>query len=193
MGHNRLGEPIYTGANLHLGSPVLVPKPPRPILVLVAAASENNVIGLDGSLPWSLPRDLAHFKRITLGHSVIMGRKTFDEIGKPLPGRLNIVITRQPDWASPGVETAQTLEGAIELAELASPGDTHMVIGGGQIYRLALPLAHRIELTRVHTRAQGDTTFPDLDERWRLIDRIDHEPDESNAHALSFLSYLKQD
>lgn len=168
------------------------PHPHRPTLVLVAAASENNVIGVGGGLPWSLPRDLAHFKRVTLGHAVIMGRKTFDEIRKPLPGRLNIVVTRQTGWSAPGVETALDLGAAIAIAERASPGDTHMVIGGGQIYRLAVPMADRIELTRVHARVEGDTTFPDLDETWELTAQIDHAPDESNPLGMSFLSYQRR-
>lgn len=165
--------------------------PTRPTLVLVAAVSENGVIGADGGLPWSLPRDLAHFKAVTMGHAVIMGRRTFDEIKKPLPGRLNIVITRRPDWSHPGVEPARSLAEAIEIAERAAPGDTHMIIGGGQIYRLALPLAQRVELTRIHAHIPGDTTFPDLDDAWTLTHHERHEPDATNAYPMSFLSYAR--
>ncbi len=162
-----------------------------PILVLVAAASENHVIGLAGGMPWSLPRDLAHFKSTTIGHAVIMGRRTFDEIQRPLPGRLNIVVTRQPEWSRPGVETAENLDAAIQIAEHAAPGDTHMIIGGGQIYRLALPRAQRIELTRIHAHIEGDTSFPELGDEWTLQRRVDHPADERNAHAISFLSYRR--
>lgn len=169
------------------------PGPDRPTLVLVAAATENNVIGLDGDLPWSLPRDLAHFRRVTWGHAIIMGRRTFDQVGKALPGRLNIVVTRQTDWSRPETRVAHTLDEAIRIAEDANPGDTHMVIGGGEIYRLALPLAQAIELTRIHTRLEGDTTFPELDDRWVLERREDHEADEANPHAMSFLRYRRSD
>ena len=163
----------------------------HPILVLVAAASENNVIGLDGDLPWTLPRDLAHFKRVTWGHAIIMGRRTFDQVGKALPGRLNIVITRQRDWSRPDTRVAHALEDAVRIAEEANPGDTHMIIGGGEIYRLALPLAHAVELTRVHARVEGDTTFPELGEDWVLERREDHGPDEANPLAMSFLRFVR--
>lgn len=142
-------------------------------------------------MPWSLPRDLAHFKRITMGHAIIMGRRTFDEIRKPLPGRLNIIITRDPVWSAPGVERAENLDDAIAIAERASPGDTHMIVGGGQIYRLALPRAQRIELTRIHAEIEGDTTFPELGEAWELVSSERHEADEANPHAMSFQSYRR--
>ncbi len=162
-----------------------------PAVVLVAAASENNVIGRDGGLPWRLPDDLAHFKRLTMGHAIIMGRATYEESGRPLPGRTNIVITTREDWKPEGVQTARSLEHAFEIADAAHPHQDRMVIGGGQIYRLALPLATRIELTRIHAQVQGDTTFPELGECWVETARSDHPADDRHAHAFSFLTYTR--
>ena len=128
-------------------------------IVLVAAVAENGVIGRDGALPWHLPADLAHFKRVTWGHPILMGRRTFAVIGRALPGRRNIVLTSNPNFVAPGVETAASLKQALSLA-----GDVPqiMVIGGAELYRAALPLARRIYLTRVHARIEGDAFFPDF-------------------------------
>lgn len=138
-------------------------------IVLVVARADNGVIGRDGALPWHLPRDLAHFRALTLGKPVIMGRRTFEAIGRPLPGRHNIVLTRSATWQQPGVERASGIQAALAIA-----GDAPeiMVIGGGEIYAAALPLAHRIELTQVHAKPSGDAHFPALDpllwrEEWR--------------------------
>ena len=130
-------------------------------VVLVAAVADNGVIGADGELPWHLPDDLAHFRRVTTGNVVIMGRKTFESIGRPLPGRTNIVVTRNPDWSADGVVTAPSLTGALDLAE-EYDGDA-MVIGGGEIYALAMPLADRQVLTEVHAAPDGDACYPAFD------------------------------
>jgi dihydrofolate reductase len=130
-------------------------------VVLVAAVADNGVIGADGQLPWHLPDDLAHFKQVTTGNVVIMGRKTFESIGRPLPRRTNIVVTRQPDWAADGVVTASSLTDALEVAE-EYDGDA-MVIGGSQIYALAMPLADRQVLTEVRATPEGDVTYPPFD------------------------------
>ncbi|RNC72712.1 MAG: dihydrofolate reductase [Desulfuromonadales bacterium] len=129
------------------------------IITLIAAMDENRVIGKDGSMPWHLPDDLARFRAITLGHPVIMGRKTFASIGRPLPGRLNIVLTRQEGYAPDGVVVARTLAEALTLAGAA--GEV-FICGGGQVYRAAMPLAHRVLLTVVQGAFPGDTTFPEL-------------------------------
>lgn len=154
-------------------------------IVLVAAVAENGIIGRNGTMPWHLPADLAHFKRLTLGHPIVMGRRTFEAVGRPLPGRRNIVVTRNPDFAASGVETAASLEQALALA-----GDAPqvMVIGGGELYRAALPLARRIHLTRVHARPDGDTRFPELDtSEWRETERRTRPTDADNSYALSFI------
>ena len=133
---------------------------------LIVAVSRNGVIGLDNQLPWHLPEDLKYFKSVTMGKPLIMGRKTFESIGRPLPGRTNIVITRDSGWHAEGVEVAQTLLQAMTLARLACAQaelNEIMVIGGEQIYRLALPVADRLYLTEVQAEVEGDAFFPAYD------------------------------
>jgi dihydrofolate reductase len=143
-------------------------------VVLVAAVADNGVIGAGGELPWHLPDDLAHFRRVTTGNVVIMGRKTFESIGRPLPRRTNIVVTRQPDWAADGVITASSLTDALDVAE-EYDGDA-MVIGGSQIYTLAMPLADRQVLTEVHSSPEGDVTYPRFDRaEWEETRREEHD------------------
>jgi dihydrofolate reductase len=158
-------------------------------VVLVVAVARGGVIGRDGKLPWHLPADLAHFKRLTLGHAVIMGRATFESIGKPLPQRLNIVLSRQPDFAPPGVRVVASLADAYALA--AAHGGPAMVIGGARVYAQALPDAQRVELTQIHADVAGDTHFPPLGPDWREVAREDHTADARNAHAYSFFSYRR--
>jgi len=146
-------------------------------ITLVVARAANGVIGRDGGLPWHLREDLQHFKRLTVGKPVVMGRKTFESIGKPLPGRHNIVVTRQADWRADGVTTAPNLAEAIVAAGLdpRTRAPEIMVIGGGEIYAQALPLAGCIQLTEVHADVAGDTRFPALDPaQWRETARADH-------------------
>lgn len=143
-------------------------------VVLVAAYAEGRVIGNDGAIPWHLPEDFAHFKALTLGHTLVMGRATYDSIGRPLPGRTTIVITRDPEWAAPGVLVAHSWPAALEAAA-SLPGDV-MVAGGAQIYALALPDATHQVLTEVHLRADGDTFYPEFDPgEWSQRERIDRE------------------
>ena len=143
-------------------------------VVLVAAVADNGVIGADGELPWHLPDDLAHFRRVTTGNVVIMGRKTYESIGRPLPRRTNIVVTRQPDWTADGVITASSLTDALDVAE-EYDGDA-MVIGGSQIYALAMPLADRQVLTEVHATPEGDVTYPPFDRaEWEETRREEHD------------------
>ena len=127
---------------------------------IIVAASANNVIGDEGQLPWSLPEDLQHFKAVTMGKPMVMGRATYESIGRTLPGRRTIILTRQRDFAAEGCEVAPSPAAALEAA-----GDAEevMIVGGGEIYRLFLPMAHRIYLTRVQAEINGDTTFPELD------------------------------
>ena len=162
------------------------------MIAFVVAVAENSVIGQKGDLPWSrLPDDLQHFKRLTLGHPVVMGRRTFDSLGRALPKRPNIVITRQPGWTAPGCETAASVLGALARAREL---DTEVfVIGGGEIYREALPAADVVYLTEVHHRFEGDASFPPLSPtEWREETRERHEADERHAYAFSFVTLRRR-
>lgn len=145
------------------------------LLSMIAAVAENGVIGADNQLPWHIPEDLKYFKQMTLGKPIIMGRKTFDSIVRPLPGRLNIVITRQPEWCADGVEVVTTLPAALAIAEdycRQNACSEAMIVGGAGIYELALPQAQRLYLTEVHQQVAGDTFFPALDAAlWQEVSR----------------------
>lgn len=144
-----------------------------PPLALIVAQAANRVIGRDNQLPWHLPEDLRHFKRVTLGKPIIMGRKTYESIGRPLPGRHNIVLSRQSDWCAQGVSCCASLDGALALAAAEEPAEI-LVIGGEGIYRLALPRAVKIYLTQVHREYSGDAFFPSLEgDAWEETNRSD--------------------
>jgi len=152
---------------------------------LIVAMAVNRVIGRAEALPWRLPADLAHFKRVTMGRPVIMGRRTWESIGRALPGRRNIVVTRTPGYAAPGCEVVDSLEAAWRAAAGA---DEAFVIGGGALYEEALASADRIYLTEVEGEVEGDTRFPDFDRsRWREVELARQPADERHAHALRFL------
>ncbi|MGB5102121.1 MAG: dihydrofolate reductase [Steroidobacteraceae bacterium] len=156
---------------------------------IIVATDDRGGIGRDGRLPWHLPEDLRRFKRITMGKPIVMGRRTWGSIGRPLPGRHNIVVSRQPGLAAPGA----TVAGSLEAALLAA-GDVPevCVIGGAEIYRLALPLAREIHLTRVHASVDADTYFPALDPaEWEEIGREDRPADERHAHPYSFVKLVR--
>ncbi len=157
---------------------------------IIAALATNNVIGRDNQLPWHMPADLKRFKQLTTGHHLLMGRKTFESVGVPLPGRITVVISRSPDFAPPGVAVARSLDEAISKAEAA--GDSEIFIGGGQeIFRQMLHRADRMYLTRVHAEPAGDTFFPEFDDvnEWHLADAEHYEADERNPYPYSFLTY----
>lgn len=156
-------------------------------LALIVAMSENRVIGREGRLPWRLSADLRRFKRLTLGHHLIMGRKTFESIGRVLPGRTSIVISRRAGYAIPEAAVASSLEAALQWAQ----GDPEVfVIGGGELYRLALPHAERIYLTLVHAQVEGDTLFPKLrPDDWRVVEATRFPRDGQNEFDHSFLIY----
>lgn len=160
------------------------------IISIIAAMDRNNLIGRRFSgLPWHLPADLKHFKELTMGKPVIMGRTTFETIGRPLPGRLNIVMTRDPDFAALGVEVAGGVEGALTKAAEA---EEVMVIGGAEIYRQFLPMADRLYLTRLDATFRGDIYFPEVNwNAWREVSREFHQSDEKNPYAYTFLTYEK--
>jgi dihydrofolate reductase len=152
---------------------------------LIVAMAEGRVIGAGGRLPWHLPADLRHFRTLTLGKPIVMGRRTFESIGRPLPGRTNIVVTRDPEVRGAGVWVARDLETALAMAR---PLGEVMVIGGASIYARALPLCERIYLTEVHAKINGDTWFPDYDPgEWREYNRSDHPPDPANRYPYSFV------
>lgn len=154
-----------------------------PRLALICALAQNRAIGLNNQLPWHLPNDLQFFKRTTLGKAIIMGRKTYESIGKPLPGRRNIVITRQAHFAPAGVVVAHSLEDALQQADT----ETAFVIGGGQLYAQALPLAQQLYLTQVHTQLDGDTFFPEINlQHWQCLSQEHHPQDDRHAYAMDF-------
>jgi len=156
-----------------------------PCITLVVAVADNGVIGTAGRLPWHLPDDLEHFKSVTLGRPVLMGRRTCAAIGRSLPGRRNLVLTRSAAALPPGVEAVATLDEA--LTRCAGAPEL-CVIGGAEVYRLALPRATRIDLTRVHARPEGDVHFVLPDPReWREVTRAWHPADARHAHAMTFL------
>lgn len=148
---------------------------------LIVAVAENGVIGRNGALPWHVPSDLKTFRRLTLGKPVVMGRKTYDSIGKPLPGRDNIVVTRDAGFSAGGTECAASVDDALDIARRKATErgvDEIMVIGGAEIFALTLPLADRIYLTRIHARPDGDVTFPEPDPGiWREVSRSPLAPD----------------
>jgi dihydrofolate reductase len=156
------------------------------MISLVVAAAENNAIGKNNQLLWHLPNDLKFFKNITWAGVVIMGRKTFESVNKPLPGRLNIVVTGNAAWTAGGVLVANDLHQAIALAEKENFKEIS-IIGGGEIYKQAMPLADIIFMTRVHTSIDGDTYFPEIHTNyWTLIEKNDFLKDEKHAYDYSF-------
>ncbi len=161
------------------------------IVACIVAMAANRVIGRDGGLPWRLPADLKRFRRATTGHPIIMGRRTWESIGRPLPGRTSIVVTRRPDYEVPeGVLIAGSLSEALAAAAEAEGSGTVYVIGGATLYAEALPRADRLLLTLVHDSPAGDVDFPPLDEQdWTLVEEEERPADEKNAHDLTFLTY----
>ena len=156
------------------------------LISLIAALARDNVIGRHNLMPWHMPADLRHFKEVTLGKPVVMGRRTFESIGRPLPGRRNVVITRNAAWQVEGVEIASSLDDALAL--LSDYAEV-MIIGGGQLYAEALPRAHRLYLTHIERDVEGgDTWFPDYSiYQWQKVGvDIVHGPDDKNAHAYRF-------
>lgn len=157
------------------------------LVSIIAAMDRNRLIGSNNQLPWHLPADLAHFKQVTMGKPIIMGRKTYESIGRPLPGRTNIVLTRSPDFHAEGVVTANTLQQALDYASVE---DEVMIIGGSSIYELALPGADRLYLTYVESDCEGDAWFPEFDiERWRIVASEQHAADEKNSSDYRFVTY----
>jgi len=159
-------------------------------LSLIAALTSNNVIGRNNDLPWHLSTDLKRLKALTMGHHLIMGRRTYDSIGRPLPGRHIVVITHDPNFNAGGVQVVHSLEDAIQIA-VESSDEEPFIAGGGQIFEQAIHRADRMYLTRIHAEIEGDAFFPDFDDvsEWQLIDAEHFEADEKNDYPFSFLTY----
>ena len=157
---------------------------------ILVAVSDNGVIGAGNRLPWHLPADLKRFKALTMGHPIIMGRKTFESIGKPLPGRTNIVVTRQAEFQACGALVAHSIEDALLICENTTEV---FVIGGAEIYRQALPHADKIYLTRIHHAFEGNALLFDIDSaKWKETSRQDSSADTANPYPYSFLTYVRR-
>jgi len=165
-------------------------------IVLIAAIGENNVIGRNGQLPWRLKSDLAHFRALTVDKPVVMGRKTYESIGKPLKDRTNIVLTRDSDWAAPGTVPAASLDAAIEAAwqDAEKRGAQEiMVIGGSDVFAAAMPMADRLEITHVHAAPEGDALFPPIDPTtWAEVSRVKHPAGPDDDAGFSVATYSRR-
>jgi len=160
------------------------------MISIIVAASTNNVIGVGGDLPWKLSDDLRRFKRLTMGKPIVMGRRTWESIGRPLPGRQNIVLTRRTGYDAAGCDVVAS---PAEALDAAGGADEIMIIGGSQIYALFLPKASRLYMTRVDAEIDGDADFPEIDEReWRLVDSEAHQADDINQFAFEFRTYERK-
>ena len=166
-------------------------------LAIIVAVAQNGVIGRNNALPWYLPEDLRHFKRVTMGKPMVMGRRTFESIGKPLPGRTSIVITRNPAFRPAGVRLVSSLEAALELARQIALSDgarESVVIGGAEVYRAAIPLADRLYVTEVHAEVEGNALLSAIDwTRWRETSRERHAALPPNPYDYSFVCYTRAD
>ena len=162
----------------------------KPRVSLIVAMARNRVIGANNTLPWHLPADLRHFKTLTMGHHIVMGRKTYESIGKPLPGRTSVVVTRNVDYAPSDVIVVNSLESAIAAC---GNDEEIFVIGGAELYRQAITLADRIYLTEIDADISGDAHFTEFDRKlWQEAGRVSHAPDEKNAHAFHFVVYERK-
>lgn len=168
---------------------------PRIDIVLLAAVADNGIIGRDNGLPFRQSSDLKRFKQLSMGKPLVMGRKTYLSIGKPLPGRTNIVVTRDPSFNAVGIVTAMSLDAAMTVARgdaFRRGADTIVVIGGTDIFKQTMPLADRLEITHVHARPEGDVSFPPIEEtHWRATDRSDHPAGPQDEASFSYVTYLR--
>jgi dihydrofolate reductase len=156
------------------------------IISIIVAIAQNNVIGNNNQLIWHIPGDLKRFKLITMGHAVVMGRKTYESIGKPLPGRKNVIISRQNNFKAEGCQVYEFFEKALESLKTE---EEIFIIGGGEIYRLAMPLAHRIYLTKIHKNFPGDTFFPEINqEEWKILHEELISDDEKAGFSYSYIN-----
>jgi len=161
-------------------------------LSLIWAMDEQGLIGVNNKLPWKLPADMAWFRKNTLGKPILMGRKTFDSIGKPLPKRHNFILTTQVQLHIDGCSVVHDIGAAMQEAESLSQGEELMVIGGAEVYRLCLPQASRLYVTRIHEQFEGDAWFPEIDwSDWQLVSSQEYEADAENSHAYGLMVYQR--
>ena len=161
------------------------------LISLLVSISENNVIGKDNKIPWHISSDLKRFKRLTMGHHIIMGRKTYESIGKPLPGRTMIVLSKEQHSNQSSIIWAHSLQNALEIAKKAGD-DEAFIIGGAAIFKLAMPMAHKLYLTRVHAIVAGDTFFPQFDSsKWLLVNKATYPSSEQDEYPFTYLDYRK--
>ena len=162
------------------------------IKIIMAAIAKNNVIGKDNNLIWHLPADLRFFKQTTKGHTLIMGRKTFESLGNPLPHRDSLVVTRNKDYTSDGITVFHSLENALAYAEKKGL-EKVFILGGGEIYRQSMDIADKMIITEVHEEFDGDTNFPEIDkDTWKEISREEHKADEKNKYDFAFVEYVRK-
>ena len=160
------------------------------MITIIAAAAENNALGKDNDLVWHLPDDFKRFKRLTSGHYIIMGRKTFESFPKLLPDRTHVIITRKKDYNPENTIVVNSLEDALKVSKL---DEQPFIIGGGEIYEMGMEAAERIELTRVHGEFEADTYFPEIDEdNWKVVKEQFHEKDEKHDHSFTYLTYERR-
>lgn len=157
------------------------------MISIIVAQSNNRVIGKDNKLPWLIPNDMRHFKEITIGNVVIMGRKTYESIGKPLPKRLNIIVTRNKEFSAEGCIVVNSLASAIKKA---GTSDIY-IIGGGEIYKQSISISDRLLVTQVDIDVDGDAYFPEINSNWKINSKIDFKSDEKNPYNYSFIEYCK--
>lgn len=156
------------------------------MIALIACMDRNHVIGKDNQIPWHLPADLKYFKETTMGHTVVMGRKTFESIGKPLPGRRNVILTRDKGFRVEGAEVVHTVEEVLKRQE------DLFIIGGATIYEQFMPYAEKLYITKIEAEFEGDAFFPPIDETWQLVTCLPGVQDEKNPYVFSFLTYEKR-
>lgn len=160
------------------------------IISIIVAMGRNRVIGIKNALPWKLPADMEHFRQLTMGKPVIIGQKTFESIGNPLPGRTNIILTLDKDFAPPGCQVAHSIEEALEIAK---DFKEVMICGGASVYKQFLPIAGRLYLTLIKEDFEGDAFFPEFDwNDWEEIERIENEPDKNNPYQYTFLTLKRK-
>lgn len=157
---------------------------------LIVASASNGIIGRNNTMPWHIPADLRHFKQLTTGHTIIMGRNTFESIGKPLPDRTSVVLTSRIDYQPEGCVVVHSLQHALDYVKHEAKA---FIIGGASVYRQAMPYAHIIHLTRIHENFSGDTSFPEPNpDEWELVDQEANKANAKNPHAYSFLTYKRR-
>lgn len=162
------------------------------MITIIAAVSENNIIGKDNDLIWHLPKDFKRFKELTSGHFIIMGRKTYESFPKPLPNRTHIIITRDESYGNNLPEHCFSFKSIEDALSFCSNQKDIYVIGGGEIYKQMMNVSNKIELTRVHTKVVGDTLFPEIDDNWELVEEVKIKKDDKHLYDFTYLTYIKK-